>query len=65
MESMHRQGQTEDFVISALPSCACRYDVAVRHRDGYDRALTFQIQFVCSEKRNWEECSKLYCYDMF
>jgi len=59
MESMHRQAQTEDSVISALPCCACRYDVVVRHRDGCDRAPTFHIQFVCSENHNWEECSKL------
>jgi hypothetical protein len=52
MELIHRQGQTEDLLISALPSCACPHDVVVRHRDGCDGALAFQIQFLCSEKHN-------------
>jgi len=45
-------GTDEDLVISALFCCACRCDVVVRRRDACDRAHTFQIQFVCSEKHN-------------
>ena len=49
VESTHRQGQTEDWVVvSALRSCARRYDVDVRHATAEIAALKFQIQFLCS-----------------
>jgi len=63
---MHQQGQTEDLVISALPSCAYRYDVVVRHRDGCDRALTFQIRFDVQKTTTEKNAvNYLYFYDMF